>query len=293
MRGGVFIIGGGAVGRSLGAALKAAGEPLAGVHCRSRESAAIAAEATGAEPSFGELPEHLDSAECVLVAVPDTALGEVTDRALAAGRCRAHQVWLHTAGALGAEALEGIAPDVRAVGAFHPPLAFPPGRLTTVPPGVRFAVDGSAAALDRAARLAATLDGHAVRIPTAARPAYHAATVIASNYLVTLLADSGAVLEKLGLPASDAAQLLTTLSRSALRAVADLGTGPALSGPIRRGDAVAVAEHLAALAGQPEVRDLYRELGRATRRLADSVRELPAQKQRALDALLGDNEEHD
>jgi predicted short-subunit dehydrogenase-like oxidoreductase (DUF2520 family) len=104
-----------------------------------------------------------------------------------------------------------------------------------------------------------------VRLERAAKPAYHAGAVIASNYVVVLAAMAARIAGTAGIAAEDAAALYLPLMQGT---VANLAMGPAaaLTGPIRRGDAATVRAHLAALA--PGDRELYRELGRAALRLA-------------------------
>ena len=110
MSAGVFVLGGGAVGSSLGAALAAAGERIVGVHCRDEAHARRVAQLVGATPSAGALSPTLRDAAIVLVCVPDPAVRAVAEQAAAERRCTERQVWLHTAGSRGAEAL---APLVR------------------------------------------------------------------------------------------------------------------------------------------------------------------------------------
>jgi hypothetical protein len=55
--------------------------------------------------------------------------------------------------------------------------------------GSSFAVSGEPGALAAARRLVGALDGRAITVPTARRPLYHAAAVLASNFLVVLLED--------------------------------------------------------------------------------------------------------
>ena len=105
-----------------------------------------------------------------------------------------------------------------------------------------------------------------------AKPVYHAASVFASNYLVTLTRAAVALLERAGLEREAA---LTALRPLQHRSIEVAGLPP--TGPIARGDATTVAAHLRAVG--PELEPLYRTLGRATLPLvspaaADAVREL-------------------
>jgi predicted short-subunit dehydrogenase-like oxidoreductase (DUF2520 family) len=259
MSGAVCIVGAGAVGRSLGRALVAGGVPLSA---------------------------DRDAAPTVLLAVPDDQVGVVAADAAARGLALPHQVWLHCSGRLGAGALDPVAPLVAGTGAFHPAFVFPPGRETDLPRGVGFGVDCRGAARERAAELAAALGGFVVEVPAADRTAYHAAAVLASNCVVALISAARDALAGRGVPAADAERLLATLARGAVRSVLDLGAEAALTGPIRRGDAAAVAAHLSALEAAPDARALYVAASRSALALATRDPAFPPDAAAALAALL-------
>jgi predicted short-subunit dehydrogenase-like oxidoreductase (DUF2520 family) len=101
-----------------------------------------------------------------------------------------------------------------------------------------------------------------VWIPELARPVYHAALTHAANHLVTLLADSMQLLAEAGVDAP--ARMLAPLSGAALDNTLRLGDG-ALTGPISRGDARTVREHVTVLRRvSPEVLAAYVAMARRT-----------------------------
>lgn len=267
----VFIIGAGAAGGSLAVALGALGDGLRGVADLDSARADAVGRAASC-PAFGEeLPAAAREADVVIVAIPHSEIRGLASRAAASGSYGSHQVWLHLAGQSGAEALSPLAGRVRGLGAFHPALAFAPGHVTPIPCAARFAVNGDPEALLVARGLAASLGGAVVEVATSSRAAYHAACVLASNYLVALLAEARALLVAEGMPEADAEPLLAALAASSVRRAEASGVDAALTGPIRRGDAEAVASHLAALANAPEAHALYRTLGAAAIRLATRI----------------------
>ena len=81
------------------------------------------------------------------------------------------------------------------------------------------------------------------------RPLYHAAAVLGSNYAVALAAEAANALEQIGWTRGEALSALLPLLRGAVDSLAADGLPAALTGPIRRGDAAAVREHLQALDG--------------------------------------------
>jgi predicted short-subunit dehydrogenase-like oxidoreductase (DUF2520 family) len=273
----VLVIGCGAVGASLARAIAgSAGHRVTGVHDAAAGRAAPVAAALGAEAIADLSDEASALADLVLVAVPGRAIRAVAEAAARAPVRRGHQIWLHCDGREPTVALGALEGSVRGCGTMHPAHAFPPGAISPLRAGCGFAVSGDADAVAAAELLARDLGGFAVRIPDAARDAYHAAAVLASNCAVALLAVARGVLADHGIDPADAERLLLTLASSAIGAGEGRGLEAALSGPIRRGDAEAVRRHVAALAGSKDALEIYRILGRATLAVARSAPGYPA-----------------
>ncbi|MFO8074108.1 MAG: Rossmann-like and DUF2520 domain-containing protein [Polyangia bacterium] len=281
---GLFLVGAGAAGSALGLAAARAGVEIVGVCDSSREAARSLAADLGAPAFCPEMPPSLSAAELVLVAVPDTEIDEVARRAAERGLAREHQVWLHCAGRLGAAALAPLEGVVRGTGALHPARVFPPGGGATLPPGTVFAVDCRGEAIHETQRLVEALGGELIEVPAELRPAYHAATVIASNYAVALIDAALSAAE--GLERRGLERLLISLAGGAVEAVARRGVDAALSGPIRRGDADAVATHLERLRDRPLERDLYIAAGRLVLRIAARSDESDPDRLRRVAAVL-------
>jgi predicted short-subunit dehydrogenase-like oxidoreductase (DUF2520 family) len=86
--------------------------------------------------------------------------------------------------------------------------------------------------------------------------------VLASNYVVALLTAARRAWEHSGLPGATAREALAPLLLGSAENAARLPPEQALTGPIARGDTETVARHLEALGQLPELRELYRQLGR-------------------------------
>jgi predicted short-subunit dehydrogenase-like oxidoreductase (DUF2520 family) len=111
-------------------------------------------------------------------------------------------------------------------------------------------------AMAQAEWLASTLGLRAFALRDADRPLYHAAAVIAGNYLVTLYRSAARLCEEVGAPPE---ALVPLMERT-------IANGFVLTGPIARGDWATVDAHLAALAQRaPDLVPLYRALADATR----------------------------
>lgn len=281
----VAIAGSGRIAQSLGHLLRERGECIAAVASQNPANASAAAAFIGGDTraaTYAELPQH---AAHILVAVPDDAIAAVARTLAQAGLHRG--VVLHTSGARGPEALVALASAGVACGALHPlqTVASPSDGLRVLP-GVAFAIDGAPEALAWAARLVALLGGLPLYIPAASRPLYHAAAVMASNYLIALTAAAVMLMKEAGVDEATARRALEPLARTSIENAFLLGPRAALTGPIARGDAGTVREHLDALAKAPtSVSSLYRAAGLATLDIARQ-QGLPEYKAGALEEIL-------
>lgn len=279
------IAGAGRMGQALARLLVERGESIAAIASRTPEHAAQAAVfiGGGAVPvSYREVPRF---AAQVLIAVPDDAITPVA-AALATAGMR-HGVALHTSGAYGADVLAELANAGVSCGALHPlQTVASPAAGVDVLPGVAFAIDGAPAAVTWAEHLVAVLGGLALRIPAAARPLYHAAAVMASNYPIALVAAAVMLMREAGVEEATALQALEGLTRASVENAFRLGPVEALTGPIARGDAQTVRGHLAALVVAPAaVENLYRTAGLVTLGIARR-RGLTEEQAGAIDDLL-------
>jgi predicted short-subunit dehydrogenase-like oxidoreductase (DUF2520 family) len=266
------------------------GQLVAAIAGRSMERAARAAEFAGGRVAAVALAELPARAERVIVAVSDQAIPEVA--AILAGAGMRAGVALHTSGAYGPEALKPLEAAGVSCGVWHP--------LQTVPtpeagcanlPGVSFAVSGDGHAAAWALELTALLGGTALRIRPENMPLYHAAAVMASNYVVTLIDAAAILMQAAGVGEQEALRALEPLTMASAAAASARGPARALTGPIERGDVATIERHLVALSGVPlEVRSLYRAAGLHTVAIARRAA-LPEAEAAALKEILERNDQ--
>jgi len=167
--------------------------------------------------------------------------------------------------------LDSVAAAGRDVGSFHPLQSFPVPRAPEAFQDSLIAVDASSARLlGELNRLARSLGAHPRRVPPEERTLYHAAAVLASNYLVALAAQGVNVLGRAGWTRDEALEALIPLMRGVLQNLERAGLPHALIGPIRRGDPETVARQVKELAatGGGIPLEAYRILGAAALELA-------------------------
>lgn len=236
---------------------------------RGRAGSAIARAATAgglevALPGRDEDPTiAAPERTAVLLCVPDTAIAEACDRI--APRLSPETAVGHVSGATALAALASASRRGCPVFSLHPLQTIPHGEAPLT--GAPCAVAGSdAAGLAVARSLAAAMGMRPFEVPEENRATYHAAAVIASNFLVALEESAAAALEAAGV--ANAREVLAPLVLRTAANWADAGA-EALTGPIARGDEETVAVHLRALAERaPELAPLYEALAERTRAVA-------------------------
>lgn len=257
----VTIIGAGRMGQGLGLALKRRGYKIA----------LVARTARDVTPPLmlhqGSRAEATSGAELVLIATPDDAIGAVAAELAAEGAITRDQVVLHLSGLLDRRVLLPLEDTGAGCGSFHPlqsvaEAATAAERLK----GAYVGIEGDDRALVAAERLANTLRMIPVRIPAAAKPAYHAGAAIVANYTVALVGVAERLARAAGVPPEIAARIYLPLLGGAVANLNAMGPAAALTGAVRRGDEHTIRAHLDALSGDD--RTLYRTVSRAAITLA-------------------------
>ncbi|WP_457254134.1 Rossmann-like and DUF2520 domain-containing protein [Pedococcus sp. P5_B7] len=285
----VGVVGAGRVGAVLGAALQRVGHRVVAVSGVSEESRDRAAHLLPGTPVLA--PEDVvRQAELVVLAVPDDALADLVAGLSATRTWQAGQLVAHTSGRHG---LEVYAPalDQHVLGlALHPAMTFT-GTGLDLDRLVEccFGVTAPEPLRPVAEALVLEIGAEPVWIEESARGLYHAALAHGANHLVTLIAQSLQALRAAGVesPSRVLGPLVSAALDNALRA-----GDAALTGPVARGDAGTVAEHLRQLQSlTPDIRPTYVALARATaERALASGRLKPHVAEPLLDILATDQE---
>jgi predicted short-subunit dehydrogenase-like oxidoreductase (DUF2520 family) len=233
------------MGRGLARVLSEAGE---GIVLWSRREAA------------GTVAEAVSGARAILLAVPDDVLPGLAADLAARGAVEGDQVVLHLSGVHTRDILVPLETSGAALGSLHPLQTISePDRAAERWRGAYAALEGDERAMVEAERLARALGLIPIRIPRGAKAAYHAAAVVASNYVVVLAELAARIAERGGVPREAADRMFRPLVRGAAENLQRQTPAEALTGPVRRGDAATVRRHLAALG--PAERTVYVVLG--------------------------------
>jgi len=267
----VGVISAGRVGTALGAALERADHVVVACSAISAASQRLAQRRLPDTPVLA-VPDVADRAELLLLTVPDSELLGLVNGLAATGAVRRGTIVAHTSGANGVALLAPLTAQGCIPLAIHPAMTFTGAdedvsRLSETCFGIT-AADEIGYAIAQA--LVLEIGGEPFRVDEGARTLYHAALAHGSNHVVTLIADaltalraalSGQALlgqEAVGdAPGGLTERVIGPLARAALENTLSRGQA-ALTGPVARGDAAAVAAHLAALDEvDPELAQAY------------------------------------
>ena len=284
----VGIISAGRVGTALGVALERADHVV--VACSAVSHASVQ-RAQRRLPDTAVLPVHevAGQAELLLLAVPDAELATVVTGLAATQAVRPGTIVAHTSGANGIAVLSPLTEQGCIPLAIHPAMTFTGADedITRLPDtcfGITAADDVGYAV---AQALVLEIGGEPFRVREDARTLYHAALAHASNHIVTVVLDAVEALrsalwgqELLGQelvgdePGGIAERVIGPLARASLDNALQRGQA-ALTGPVARGDAGAVAEHLRALAEvDPQLAQAYRANSLRTAQRANASDEI-------------------
>jgi predicted short-subunit dehydrogenase-like oxidoreductase (DUF2520 family) len=256
----VGIISAGRVGTALGVALERAHHVVGAC---SAVSVASRKRAQQRLPDTLVLPpqEVAARAELLLLAVPDAELATLISGLAATHAVRPGAIVAHTSGANGIGILAPLAEQGCVPLAIHPAMTFTGSdediaRLPDTCFGIT-AADEVGYAI--AQSLVLEIGGEPFRVREDARTLYHAALAHASNHVVTVVLDAVEALrgalwgqELLGQelvgdePGGIAERVIAPLARASVDNALQRGQA-ALTGPVARGDASAIAGHLGAL----------------------------------------------
>lgn len=272
------LIGAGKIGGALARGLSSAGYRLECIASKPHQSAAALADEVGAkaiQPPYCELNET----SLVFICVPDDEIMNVSCELADSGVDWRGKTVFHTSGALTSEELAPLSGSGAVCGSLHPLQTFPPGSGAERFRGVFFAVEGEA--YDLGAEIATSLGGIPFRLKAEGKTLYHAAAVMAGNFIAVLAAAGRDILSAAGINA-EGWRMLIPLMYGTLDSLKEYGIEEGFTGPIARGDTETVARHLESIKAKEELLALYKILARYSLKLAD----MPEEKRKEFGRIL-------
>jgi predicted short-subunit dehydrogenase-like oxidoreductase (DUF2520 family) len=225
-----------------------------------------------------------DTADIIFITTPDDAIASVASGV----RWHRGQNAVHCSGADSTETLEAARKSGAHVGAFHPLQTFASVKeaIDNIA-GSTFAVEAEEPLLSTLKEMATALGGTWIELKASDKVIYHAAAVIACNYMVTLVKLATDLWQTFDVPREQAIRALLPLLRGTIHNIETIGIPKCLTGPIARGDTGTIKKHINALSkAAPAVLPTYCELGRQTIPVALAKGRINNKQAEELEAIL-------
>lgn len=280
----IGFIGAGTVGTALAIRLSGKGYPVVAVSSRTITSAERLAEAIPGCRAYDSAQAVADSAQLVIITTPDDAIVKVAGEI----RWNTGQGVVHCSGADSTDILEPARKCGALVGGFHPLQTFAStAHAIENIPGSTFAIEADELLLTTLQGMATALEGTFIRLSAGDKVLYHAAAVVACNYMVTLVKLATDLWQSFGVSSQQATRSLLPLLRGTLNNIDNVGIPDCLTGPIARGDSGTIKKHISALElTAPGILSTYRELGLQTIPIALAKGKIDEEKGNELQTLL-------
>jgi predicted short-subunit dehydrogenase-like oxidoreductase (DUF2520 family) len=278
-------IGAGTVGTALAIRLSERGYPVVAVSSRSQASADKLAQAIKNCRALESSQAVADSAELVFITTPDDAIAAVVSSV----KWLPGQSVVHCSGADSVNSLEPARKQGASVGAIHPLQTFASvEQAINNIAGSTFALEAEEPLLSTLKEIATTLDGTWIELTANDKVLYHAAAVIACNYLITLVKLATDLWQTFNVPPERATQSLLPLLRGTIANIERVGIPQCLTGPIARGDTGTIKKHIDAMEkAAPALLPTYLDLGRQTIPIALAKGKIDQRQAGELQKLLG------
>lgn len=208
---------------------------------RTQASASTAVAWLGAGQAVNGISQLLP-ADITMLSVSDDQIASICQQLADAGLLKVGSVIFHCSGAKASTELRAARLAGAVVASVHPVRSFANVDLLAEQfAGTICSMEGDEAALTLLVPALQAIGAETVIINADNKLLYHAGSVFASNYLVTLMEVALRTYQAAGIPAEIAQKMAAPLARQTLENVFNLGTQAALTGPIARGDMQTVA----------------------------------------------------
>jgi len=265
----IGIIGTGRLGKNLLYYLIEKKIEISGVFNSRTQTSEETREITGSKV-FSNPNELVEASEIIFITTPDDIIEKTALEISKSDIKIKDKFFFHCSGSLPSTILLSLKNKGSFTASFHPLQSFA-GLLVSKNPfkGIVMGIEGENEAVDIGKNLAILLGSVPFTLKTEGKTLYHAAAVIASNYLVTLTDISLSFLEAAGIEKENGLQIIAPLIRGTLENIMAKGTGKALTGPVARGDSQTIKSHRKSiLQSIPEMGSFYKIMCEHTVKIA-------------------------
>src|SRR5699024_2817909 len=284
------IIGLGALGGTLARAFFTNNIPVKSVFNRNENALFDWAENNGLITA-AQQPRHKDQlGEITFITVPDDAIVDVVEQLQQLSDDFSHSCFVHCSGNESANILKPLQKKGACVASMHPLQTFNQDSGVEAFSEIYFSLQGDTELLTVLMKIAKKLGANTIKINSRQKAHLHAAAVIASNYLMTLIDDAVQITSMANIDERQVKKMLQPLVTKSIKNITGETFEQVLSGPIARADTGTIKKHLKLLREDAELKKSYIQLGLRTVDKAQQVKRLSPSEANRLRMLL--NEDH-
>lgn len=261
----VGFIGAGKIGTGLGILLSHSSIKVSGYLSRNVNSSLNASSLTNSA-AFSKYEDIINASDVIIISTKDDCIKSIVEEILKHKSIINNKIFVHLSGSISIDVLKPLKKYGHTM-VIHPIQTCPSiEAAVSLLPESYFTIEGDDIAVNVGISITKAIGAKPIVINGINKPLYHAACVIASNYLVTLVKAANELLKASGFPFDKHPDLLLPLINGTLKNISERGCDASLSGPIARCDIETVKKHVENI-NDDEILKLYKAMGNTTIRL--------------------------
>lgn len=219
------------------------------------------------------LPTEEDElGDLIFIAVPDDQIKLLSDELSRIPLQWEKRSVIHCSGNLPSDICSSLKIKGAKTAAMHPIQTFKRGDGLNRFKDIYVTLEGDELLISDLILLIDQMDAHPIKISADQKRMIHIASVIASNYLVSLMHVSETLLKEAGI--RESLDIIQPLVTQTVQNIFEKGVDESLTGPISRGDIESVKHHLNLLNKDQKYSDIYKLLGSETLVIAQKNKNL-------------------
>lgn len=203
--------------------------------------------------------EENELGEIIFIAVPDDQIKLLSDDLSKIPLNWENRSVIHCSGNLSSDTCSSLKKRGAKVAAMHPIQTFNKGDGLHRFCDIYITLEGDDVLISELSLIINQMGAHPLKITAEQKRVIHIASVIASNYLVSLLNVSETILKDAGI--TESLDIIQPLVSQTVHNIFEKGVQESLTGPISRGDIQSVEDHLNLLNENQIYSEIYRLLG--------------------------------
>lgn len=229
--------------------------------------------------------EESEMGDLIFIAVPDDQIERLSDELAGIPLQWDKRSVVHCSGNISSDACSSLKKKGARIAAMHPVQTFNTGDGLQRFQDITVTLEGDDALISDLTLIIGQMGAHSLKITAEQKRVIHIASVIASNYLVSLMHISESLLQDAGI--DESLKILQPLVSQTVYNIFEKGVKESLTGPISRGDIESVKGHLNLLNQDQHTSEIYKLLGSEALSIAQKKKNLNNEMISQLIALLG------